>query len=162
MKHIHCSRARTISRKSAHILHPDITEKRRKRLLEDIDFFWGEVENNPSAYDGWDQSEGARHYLTDLFSELFYDDHFHGDHRSNRYEDQLRLCIRFAVNLCCPGQQGVQGIWGISVGELKALYPNPAKAPSWFRKLFEREFTELDGNDARPLSALPDNTTLII
>jgi len=111
------------------------TERRKKRLLEEMEEYFAFIENEGwwRGMRSWDESEGDAPYAGDFFYEQFAE----YDHSSERREDagrfhsQLSAAIRAGLDVASEPSAGVLGF---TVGDVRtALGRN---LPDWFCQLY--------------------------
>lgn len=174
MKRIQCNRAHILAKKFLKVCYDHWTPKRIARGLQEIGSLFWCLERSLDRYNGWDQ--GGPQYITDLCKEHFDADHYHiiryrkgydrrnvwEEPRANRFLAALETCIRAAIDLTCPAQEGMPGVLGFTVGEIKRLHKRPA--PLWFKKQV-LEATMVSWDDEKTETAfkdLPDDRPLLI
>ncbi len=114
------------------------TDARRKRLIEEMDSFFADIEEAGwwKGMLSWDESErpGEAPYAGDLFYE-FFDEYScwsekHPD-REGKFHSQLSAAIRAGIDVAAEPSAGVIGF---TVGDVKAAFGG--EIPDWFRELY--------------------------
>lgn len=115
---------------------PEMTERRRKKLVWWVEYCLEVLEEDYKEITDWD-SEPI--YVCDRMSGLLEAEHYHDriDRRGyyhphrNRFLGQVESCVRAGLDVACEPSAGVLGF---TVGDLRRMYPRglPAWIAGWF------------------------------
>lgn len=110
--------------------YPDITERRRHRLWQEVETFLTTCLDMGAT--GWEKNPTGDGYPCDVFGEHFaeydVDDRRFEQGKGNRFFVQLRIICRLSFDVI-DGMPG--GVFGIALGELRRSYNG--QLPDWLK-----------------------------
>jgi hypothetical protein len=117
--------------------HPNLTEARRAKLVEQVEdcidtLVWN---NGPEAIKNWDGNRGSV-YVCDAVSNFIDERHYHvrtstSEPYENRFARQVTACVRAGFELAVAPSAGVIGF---TVGDLRTIFNR--RLPQWVKTFF--------------------------
>jgi hypothetical protein len=122
--------------------YPDITDARRKKIIEEVESFFDDRKYEADWTDimDWD-GNGDDFFLCDYVDE-FYDNHRHWNRREECYTgkffNQVTSCIQSGFDMAISSGDGTvgcsAGVIGFSAGDIRRMYQR--NVPKWIKALW--------------------------